>query len=360
MSRVFIIAEAGVNHNGSLERAKKMIDAACGMGADAVKFQTFKSDRVVTRTAVKADYQVRSGASGKTQWEMIRALELDETAHRALVAHCKLKRIEFLSTPFDEPSVDFLKLLGVKRLKLPSGEITNPPLLLKAARTGLPIILSTGMSTLAEVEAALGALAFGYLSKSDRRAGTKAFRAAFSSKAGRAILKKKLELLHCTTEYPVPFPDMNLRAIETMKKAFGLPVGLSDHSRGYAIGIASAALGIPILEKHFTLDKNLPGPDHAASLEPQEFKAMVEGIRATEAAMGSGVKRPAASEIKNIPIVRKSLVAAREIRKGDLFSVENVTPKRPGDGLSPFRLWELLGKKSDRDYCKDEAICLKR
>ncbi|CAA7621689.1 N-acetylneuraminate synthase [Magnetospirillum sp. UT-4] len=355
MSGVFVIAEAGVNHNGDLDRALALVDAAAAAGADAVKFQTFVPEEVISRFAPKAEYQKRTTGGDDSQLDMVRALRLSEDDHRALVRRCGEKGIAFLSTPFDLPSLDFLTGgLGLDLLKLPSGEITNWPLLLAAARSGRRIILSTGMSTLDEVEAALGVLAFGYAASA--APGAEAFRAAYASAAGRAALAARVSLLHCTTEYPTPFADVNLRAMDTLARAFGLPVGLSDHTVGFAAAVAAVARGATIIEKHFTLDRALPGPDHAASLEPNELAAMVAMVRQVELALGSADKVPAPSEVKNIAIARKSLVARRPIGAGETFTEANLTAKRPGGGVSPTRTWEVLGTPAGRDYAEDEPI----
>ena len=356
-SAVFIIAEAGVNHNGSIEMAKKLIDVAADAdaGADAVKFQTFKAEKVISKHAPKAVYQKKTTAEAESQLEMVKKLELDEKAHRDLIRHCKKRKIEFLSTPFDYDSIDLLVRLKLSRLKIPSGEITNGPYLLHIARTEKPVILSTGMSTLGEIETALGVLAFGYVTPK-ARPSLKAFQDAFCSEQGKQALEEKVTLLHCTTEYPAPFDEVNLRAMKTMRIAFGLPVGLSDHTPGIAVPIAAVALGASVIEKHFTLDRNLPGPDHKASLEPDELKAMVMAIRNVEAAMGRGRKVPTFSEIKNRDIARKSLVAAKPICKGEAFSAANIATKRPGNGISPMQYWELIVEKAKIDYEIDEAI----
>ncbi|MHB1099938.1 MAG: N-acetylneuraminate synthase [Burkholderiales bacterium] len=351
-----IIAEAGVNHNGSLGRALELVDAAAEAGADVVKFQTFKSEAVVSRFAAKAEYQKKTTGGDESQLDMVRKLELDEPAHRTLVTHCAKRSIRFLSTPFDLGSVDFLvNQLDVAMLKIPSGEITNAPFLLEIAKTGKPVILSTGMSTLGEIEAALGVLAFGCL-ETDAAPSLENFANAYGSAAGQALLKERVALLHCTTEYPAPFGDVNLRAMGTMRQAFGLPVGYSDHTNGIAIPVAAVALGATIIEKHFTLDRNLPGPDHKASLEPNELKLMVQSIREVELALGSSIKCPAASEIKNKAIARKSIVADVPIRKGESFTLSNLTTKRPGTGISPMHFWEMLGKSSPKNFSEDEAI----
>jgi len=353
---VHIIGEAGVNHNGSIDMAKQLIDVAAKAGADAVKFQTFKAEQVISKHAPKAGYQKKTTAETESQLEMVKKLELDEDAHRILIEHCQSRDIEFLSTPFDFESIDLLAhKLNLPRLKIPSGEITNGPYLLHIARTGKPVILSTGMSTLGEIETALGVLAFGYLSKNDR-SSLENFHNAYCSEAGRKFIEEKVILLHCTTEYPAPFAEVNLRAMNTMRAAFGLPVGLSDHTPGIAVPIAAVALGATVIEKHFTLDKNLPGPDHKASLEPDELKSMVEAIRQAETALGNGLKMPMPSELKNRDIARKSLVAAKPISNGEVFSQKNLVMKRPGTGISPMYYWDLLEKKSDKDYSEDELI----
>lgn len=352
--RTLVIAEAGVNHNGSLERALRMVRVAAAAGADVVKFQTFRAERMISPRAPKAEYQLAATDAGESQREMIRALELDAPMHEALMAECAACGVEFLSTPFDDLSVELLARLGVARLKLPSGEVTNGPLLLKAAATGLPVILSTGMAMLSEVRLALGALAFGWLGLSGP--SPDAFLEAGASPEGQAALAAKATVLHCTTEYPAPFADANLRAMQTLREEFGLPVGFSDHTPGVALPIAAAALGAAVVEKHFTLDRTLPGPDHRASLEPDELARMVEGIRAVESALGDGVKRPRPSEVKNMAIARKSLCAFAAIRAGEPFTEENLAPMRPGDGVSPMRFWDYLGRPSPRDYAPGELV----
>lgn len=355
-NRVFVIAEAGVNHNGSLELALRLVDAAAQAGADAVKFQTFRADSLVSKSAPKARYQVETTGEGETQHEMIRKLELDEAAHVALIGRCKAVGIEFLSTPFDRESLEMLAAkFDISRIKLSSGDITNAPLLLQAARTGKPVILSTGMSTLGDIEAALGVLAFGY-SEPRQEPSTIAFERCYGSEAGRKALRDMVTLLHCTTEYPAPLVDVNLRAMDTLGKAFGLAVGYSDHTPGITIPVAAAALGAELVEKHFTLDRDLPGPDHKASLEPDELRLMVRAIRDVEIALGSPLKQPAASELKNRSVARKSLVAARDIRKGEAFTPVNLAVKRPGDGISPACYWEWMGKLANRDYRRDEKV----
>lgn len=353
---IYIIAEAGVNHNGSLDMAKELVDVAVLAGANAVKFQTFRADRLVSGTAPKAEYQTRTTEPSESQYEMLRRLELGESAHRELIAYCRQRGIQFLSTPFDPESVDLLATtFDLPCLKLPSGEITNAPLLLKAASTGKAVILSTGMSTLAEVEEALGVLAFGYLHR-EVSPSIAAFREAYLSREGQRVLEENVILLHCTTEYPAPFAEVNLRAMDTLAAAFGLPVGFSDHTEGIAVPVAAAARGAAVIEKHFTLDRSLPGPDHKASLEPDELRAMVQAIRRVELALGSGRKLPAPSEAKNMAVARKSIVAAWEIAAGEPFTAENIDVKRPGTGISPLHYWEVIGRKARRNFAKDEVI----
>jgi N-acetylneuraminate synthase len=351
-----VIAEAGVNHNGDLERALAMVAAAADAGADVVKFQTFIPEQVISRHAPKADYQKDSTGTAGSQLDMVRPLQLDLDAHRTLMAACRDRGIAFLSTPFDLPSIDLLAgSLGLQRLKLPSGEITNAPYLLAAARTGCDVILSTGMATLGEVEEALGILAFGFLHPTGQPT-LAACRDAFASASGQAILRQKVILLHCTTEYPAPVDEVNLRAMVTMQQAFGLPVGLSDHTMGIAVPMGAVALGAVVIEKHFTLDRSLPGPDHQASLLPTELAALVRGVRDVAAALGQPVKAPTEAERKNIPIARKSLVAASAIRAGEPFTPANLAVKRPGSGISPLRYWEYLGRPAARDYADDDLI----
>lgn len=354
--KVFVIAEAGVNHNGSLERATLLIDAAAEAGADAVKFQTFKADKLVSRAAPKAAYQIENTGINESQHEMISKLELDEAAHHVLFQHCRSKGIEFLSTPFDLASLDMLVTsFQLPFIKLASGEITNAPFLLAAALTGKPVMLSTGMSDLGDVENALSVLAFGYTCQGVEPS-IAAFQAAYCSAAGQAALRGKVTLLHCTTEYPAPFSEVNLRAMQTLRQAFDLPVGYSDHTTGIAIPIAAAAMGAEVVEKHFTLDRNLPGPDHKASLEPHELAQMVNAIRQIEQSMGTSHKAPTLSELKNRPVARKSLVAARDIAPGETFTTESLAIKRPGSGISPMHYWGWIGKVATRAYVADELI----
>lgn len=356
MAKTYVIAEAGVNHNGSPERAVQMVDAAAQAGADAVKFQTFKAEHGVSRYAVKAAYQVRTTGEEESQLEMVRKLELDVRAHYRIAAHCRERGIEFLSTPFDWGSVDLLvHEMKLPRVKIGSGEVTNAPLLLRLARTGTPLILSTGMSLLGDVETALGVLAFGFTGGAEKPS-VHSFARAYLSQEGQEALRQKVVLMHCTTEYPTPSSEVNLRAMQTLGQAFGLPVGLSDHTVGYAVAIAGVALGACVIEKHFTLDRNLPGPDHQSSLEPAELKAMVTAIREVETALGSAQKLITSSERGNIQVARKSLIALTAIAQGDVFKGENLGVKRPGTGISPLLYWDFLGRKAERDYRADELI----
>ena len=329
---VFIIAEAGVNHNGSIDLAKKLIDVASEAGADAVKFQTFKAENLVSKSAKKAKYQVENTGSDESQLEMIKKLELGFDEFEELKKYCDEKEIMFLSTPFDDDSIEFLDNLGLKIFKIPSGEITNLPYLKKIGSLNKKVILSTGMADLGEIEDALEVLI---------SAGTK---------------KENITVLHANTEYPTPIDDVNLKAMQTIACAFDVKVGYSDHTLGIEVPIAAVAMGGEVIEKHFTLDRNLPGPDHRASLEPDELKTMVKAIRDIEKALGDGIKRPSKSERKNKEIVRKSIVARKNIKKGEKFTEENLTVKRPGNGISPMRWDEIIGKVAQRDYDKDDLI----
>ena len=330
--RTLIIAEAGVNHNGNLDLAKKLIDVAAEAGADFVKFQTFTADSLVTHTAKKADYQKKTTDGNESQLEMLRRLELTPAMHKELIAHCASRNIGFFSTGFDIESVDLLVSLGQNQLKIPSGEITNLPYLRHIGQLGKPVILSTGMAILGEIEAAIDVL---------EQAGTS---------------RANLTVLHCTTEYPTPMAEVNLRAMQSIHKAFGVAVGYSDHTQGIEVAIAAVALGASVIEKHFTLDRNLPGPDQKASLEPDELKAMVAAIRNIEIALGDGIKRLTPSEAKNKPVARKSLVASNPIKAGEVFSTQNITAKRPGTGISPMRWDTILGRRARRDFALDELI----
>ena len=326
---VCIIAEAGVNHNGDVNIAHRLVDAAHAAGADCVKFQTFRAKNLAARGATRAAYQEAAVGEG-SQRDMLRRLELPFEAFAELREHCVRAGIQFLSTPFDFESIDFLRKMDMPFWKVPSGEITNLPYLLRIAGTGKSVVLSTGMSTLEEVGAALDAL---------RKNGS-----------------GPVTLLHCNTEYPTPMRDVNLRAMLTLRDTFHCDVGYSDHTLGIEIPIAAAALGATVIEKHFTLSRNMEGPDHRASLEPDELAAIVRGIRNVELALGTGVKEPSESERKNITVARKSIVALRNVRMGDVFTEDNITVKRPGDGLSPMRWFEVLGTRAPRDFQKDELI----
>lgn len=330
MKKTLIIAEAGVNHNGSVVLAHQMIDAAYSAGADIIKFQTGKPELVISRFAEKAEYQKNTTGCHESQLEMCRKISLRYEDHQTLKEHCEKLGIQFLSTPFDLDSIEFLEELGCTMWKIPSGEITNLPYLIKIAETHKPIILSTGMSTLEEISDALCVL-------NEHGAG-------------------EITLLHCTTEYPAPIEDVNLRAMETMRQKFGLKVGYSDHTQGIEIPVAAVAMGACVIEKHFTLDRNMEGPDHKASLEPNELAAMVKAIRNVEKALGNGIKTPSPSEIKNIPIARKSIVAKKKIQKGELLTEDNITTKRPGNGISPMRWNDVLGTRAIRDFGEDELI----
>jgi len=330
--KTMIIAEAGVNHNGDMEMAKRLVDVAAEAGADFVKFQTFKAETLVTASAEKAEYQKNLTDKGESQFEMIKKLELDRSAHEELIAYCEERKIAFLSTAFDHGSIDLLAELAIPFYKIPSGEITNLPYLRHIGKMGKPVVMSTGMSTLDEVRDAMVALL----------------------EAG--VRKDSLTILHCNTEYPSPMQDVNLRAMLTIRDELGVRVGYSDHTVGIEVPIAAVAMGATIIEKHFTLDRALPGPDHAASLEPDELKALVSAIRNIERALGDGVKRPSASEEKNIPIVRKSIVAAGRIQKGEQFTPENLAVKRSGAGITPMRWDELIGRVAERDFLADDLI----
>jgi len=359
MKPIYVIAEAGVNHNGSSEMAFQLVDAAVEAGVDAVKFQTFKADNLVTTSADKAEYQKATTGASESQYEMLKRLELSYEMHHQLSEYCKKKGIEFLSTAFDTDSLRFLvDDLGLTRLKIPSGEITNGPLLFEHAQAGCDLILSTGMATLGEVEEALGVLAFGLLGSETNKAkpSRAAFQQAYFSEQGQVLLKKKVTVLHCTTEYPAPAEEINLNAMITMQQGFGLKTGYSDHSEGIIASIAASAMGATLIEKHFTLDKTLPGPDHKASLEPNELRDMVAAIRTLEQIMGNGVKGPMPSEIKNRQVARKSLVASKIIKEGDRLTVQNVTIKRPGTGRSPMEYWDLIGSVLNRNLQVDDQI----
>lgn len=361
MKSTYIIAEAGVNHNGSLASAMELIDVAVQAGADAVKFQNFKAEKLVSRLAPKADYQKKLTDEDESQFDMLKRLELSQHDIAEIEAYCRQQNIDFMCTPFDSVSLaELTDHFQLKYLKIPSGEINNAPFLLEIARTGLPVIVSTGMSTLSDVELALGVLAYGYThEESDDKTLTPClhtFEKAYVSEAGQNALQEKVTILHCTTEYPAPVSEVNLKVIGTLQRAFGLRSGYSDHTQGIAVAIAAVAMGAEIIEKHFTLNRNLPGPDHQASLEPDELVALVKAIREVESAQGNGVKQLVKSEIKNRSIARKSLVANTTIKKGELLTEDNVTVKRPGSGISPTMYWHYLGQAATRDYLVDELI----
>lgn len=331
-ARTTIIAEVGVNHNGDLNLAKQLVDVAKKAGADMVKFQTFKASSLAIKNAPKAAYQIQATPRNQSQFEMLHQLELTKEAHEALLAYCKKKNIGFFSSGFDIQSLNYLHSLGLNCFKVPSGEITNLPYLRHIGSFGKPIILSTGMATLSEIKDALKIL----------------------EEAG--ILRKEITILHCNTDYPTPMVDVNLKAMCTIRDTFGVDVGYSDHTQGIEIAIAAVALGATVIEKHFTLDRNLPGPDHKASLEPEELISMISSIRNVEQALGGGIKEPSSSELKNRSITRKSLVAIKPIRAGEIFTIENITTKRPGSGISPM-LWDrVIGKVAIRDFQVDELI----
>lgn len=330
--KTLIIAEAGVNHNGDMALAKKLIVAAADAGADLVKFQTFIANKIISKTAPKADYQKGATDPDESQQDMVRKLELTKQNHLELIEECHRKGIGFFSTAFDFDSIDLLEKFDSEYVKVPSGELTNLPYLRYLTRNGKPVLLSTGMANLGEIEAAVDAI---------EQAGTS---------------RDKITVLHCTTEYPTPMEDVNLLAMVNIGNALGVKVGYSDHTPGIEVPVAAVALGATVIEKHFTLDRNLPGPDHRASLEPDELKAMVMGIRNIEVALGDGIKRPSENELKNKPIARKSLVTAREIKEGELFSPENLTAKRPGTGISPMRWDEVIGRAAPRDFSEDELV----
>ncbi|MCT7648038.1 N-acetylneuraminate synthase [Aliarcobacter butzleri] len=332
MNKVFIIAEAGVNHNGSIDLAKKLIDVASESGVDAVKFQTFKAENLVSKNAQKADYQKQTTDKNESQFDMIKKLELDIDTHKELIAYCKTKNIMFLSTPFDHDSIDLLSDLGLEMFKIPSGEITNLPYLRHIGRLNKKVILSTGMADIGEIEDALDVLI---------AAGTK---------------KENITVLHANTMYPTPMEDVNLKAMVTIGNTFDVAFGYSDHTLGIEVDIAAVAMGACCIEKHFTLDKTMEGPDHNASLEPDELKAMVKAIRNIELALGSCVKKPSKSEIPNIQIARKSIVAKMDIKKGELLFEDNLTIKRPGNGINPMRWDEIVGSIATKDYKEDELI----
>lgn len=332
-TKVLIIAEAGVNHNGSLDLAKKMIDEAAIAGVDFIKFQTFKAEKLVSRSAKQAEYQQRNiGKTGDSQYTMLKHLELNANQHEELIAYCQKKNIQFFSTAFDMDSINYLHSLNLGLWKIPSGEITNYPYLKKIAQYKEPVILSTGMCDLSDIAAALQVL------------------------LDNGLEKEQITILHCNTEYPTPMEDVNLRAMLEIEKKFGVNIGYSDHTEGIEVPIAAVALGATVIEKHFTLDRNMEGPDHKASLEPQELRAMVKSIRNIELALGDGHKVVSASEQKNVEIARKSIVAACNIQKGEMLTEKNLTVKRPGNGISPMQWEEVIGTYARRDYQEEDLI----
>ena len=327
-----IIAEAGVNHNGSIKKAERLIEVASESGADYIKFQTFKAENLLIKSAEKAEYQKRNTSKNESQYEMIKKLELNREQHEHLINLCKLYSIEFVSSPFDLESIDLLNDLDVPFFKVPSGEMTNFPYLAHIALKNKPIIMSTGMATLDEVKEAIDVF------------------------LKQGLVKEKITLLHCNTEYPTPMKDVNLKAMLTMKDQLGIKVGYSDHTKGIEIAIAAVAIGARVIEKHFTLDNNLKGPDHKASLEPEELKNMVSAIRNIEKAIGDGQKRPSKSELKNIKIARKSIFAKKPIKLGEIFSVNNLTIKRPATGISPMFWEKIIGSKAKKNFKVNEPI----
>lgn len=355
-SGTFIIAEAGVNHNGSIELAERLVDLAVEAGANAVKFQTFKTELCLTKAVHRAKYQQKDGESN-TQYDLVKALELSYDNFRHLSGYCKRKNITFLSTAFDLPSLKFLvDELTIPLIKIPSGDLLNGPLLLSAARAKKHILLSTGMCNLGDIENALSVIAFGLLGERDENACLKNFKNCYNSAEGQILLEKFVTLLHCTTEYPAPFEDVNLTSLGTLKSAFGLQVGFSDHSVGISVPLGAVALGATVIEKHFTLDQGMLGPDHKASLSPNQLIDMVRGIRDIERSLGDGRKYPRLSESDNVEIARKYLVCNHPISEGEEFSAESLIAKRCRRGIPPIYLWDLIGKKSSRGYQKDEVI----
>ena len=356
-TNTFIIAEAGVNHNGSMDLARSLVDAAVAAKADAVKFQSFIATSIVTANAKKADYQIVQTGGQESQLEMLQRLELPQSQQHELFKYCRTRDIAFLSTPFDIQSLKFLvDDIGLSLIKVGSGELTNAPFLLEVARSAKQIILSTGMSTIDEIELALGVIAFGLSSEKTLKPTTNACSKALESDAGKKAINQCVTLLHCTTDYPTSPLDVNLQAMRTLREKFNCQVGLSDHSVGTHISVGAVAMGATVIEKHLTTSRNLEGPDHKASLEPQEFKILVENIRDIEKALGSSEKLPTATEIKNRQVARRSIVACKPIKSGETFTTENIVVKRPGTGQSPFKYWDLLGTKSQRDIAENELI----
>lgn len=356
MNSVYIIAEAGVNHNGSLKSAIELVDAALDAGADAIKFQSFKADKLVTAQAKKAAYQNSNQNDGKTQLEMLQALELSETDQQTLFAYCQQCSIDFLSSPFDQQSFLFLlQQLGLKKFKIGSGEITNAQLLYQLGQADVDVILSTGMSTMPEIHQALSILAYGYSNKTPPVCSAD-YSTALHSAQGKQLLARHVTLMHCTTEYPCPVEEVNLSAIKTIRDTFSLPCGYSDHTSGIHISLAATSLGATMIEKHFTLDKQLPGPDHKASIEPGELKMLVSAIRDIEQAMGDGKKQVTVSEAGNKDIVRKGIYAACSIKKGERLTQNNLILKRPVCQHQGLEYWDVIGTIASKDYSADEAI----
>jgi len=353
--KTFIIAEAGVNHNGSLDMALKLVEKAAKAGADAVKFQTFKTEKTISRVAEKADYQKQSTGSNESQLEMVKKLELSYEDFKKIKKHCVKYEIMFLSTGFDYDSLNFLNdEMAVPMIKLPSGDINNAPLVLQAARTKKDILLSTGMSTIQDIHNALAIIYYGYMFEEVPRSFEEVYN--IYEEVDKSILKDKVTLLQCTTEYPTPVEDINLRAIHQLSEEFGLRVGFSDHSKGIDASMLAVALGATVIEKHFTLDNNMVGPDHQASLNPSDFASLVKKIRYAEIALGEKNKFITNSERKNIEIARKSLIANQTIKKGDYFTIENLIIKRPAKGVNPLKYWDYIGQIAQRDYEEDELI----
>ena len=353
---VFFIAEAGVNHNGDLNIARALIDIAAESGADAVKFQTFSANKLASQETPKAAYQVRHDSTNSSHLEMLKKLELTKDAHKVLKNHCATKEVLFLSSPFDNESLAFLtRELNIPMIKIPSGELTNGPLLLDAGRSGKKVILSTGMCTLDDVRAALDLLAFAML-EPIKLPSDSACKESGASAEGKRLLKERVTVLQCTTDYPTPIQDVNLRAMCTMRDTYDLNVGLSDHSVGHVAAIMAVGLGASVIEKHFTIDRDLPGPDHQASIDPEGLKQMIAAIRQAELALGNDAKVPGEQELLNINVARKSLFAATDISAGEAFTEDNLTAKRPGYGISPMCYWSYLGRAAKRDYKAGEMI----
>ena len=354
--KIKIIAEAGVNHNGDKELALNLIDVASDAGADIIKFQSFSAESLVSLNAPKADYQMIKTNKDESQFEMLKKLELSKDDYISLKIRCEEKGIEFLSTPFDEKNLQFLIDLGIRRIKIPSGEITNGPLILSAARSGLPLIISTGMSDIEEINLALAVVAFGISESLKSNPSKEKLNRIVKSKEFKTIIKDHVTLLHCTTEYPAPYSSVNLKAINSLREYFGTKVGYSDHTEGLIVPIVAASLGASVIEKHITLNKNFSGPDHSASIEPTELIKLVENIRNVEESMGDGIKSPQECELKNRIIARKSLFAFKDIKKGEMFTQNNIVAKRPGNGVTPMEYWDLLGSLTSQKYSVGDLV----